>query len=227
MEAWSFSLSQYVQVVFKNVEEYLYKQLGKWWKLLPQAQTPMRAMYQPELDVSPDLSTELASYYQSFIGVLRWIVELSRVDICLEVSLLSSHLALPREGHFEQVLQVFLYLHKYHNTELMYDPSDPIIDEGQFQRRDWTSSEFSHVNGKEEMPTKMPEPRGQGVTICAKVDADYSSDTVTRRSRTGFFVYINSVLVYWWSKKQMSVETLSFGLEFIAMKQCCEYLRGL
>ena len=38
---------------------------------------------------------------------------------------------------------------------------------------------------------------------------------------------INSALVYWWSKKQTSVETSSFGSEFVAMKQCCEYLRGL
>ena len=178
------------------------------------------ATYQPKLDVSPELSAELASYYQSLIGVLRWIVELSRVDICLEVLLLSSHLALPREGYFKQVLQVFFQ--KYHNTELIYDPSNPIIDEGQFQRRDWTSSEYGHVDRKEEMPPKIPEPRGQGVTICAKVNTDHVSDMVTRWSRTGFLVYINSVLVYWWSKRQMSVETLSFRLEFIAMKQCCE-----
>ena len=187
----------------------------------------MRAMYWPELDVFPELSTELASYYQSFIGVVRWIVELGRLNICLEVSLLSSHLVLPIEGYFEQVLQVFSYLRKYHNTELVYDRSDPIIDECQFQRRDWMSSEFSHVDGKEEMPPKMPEPRGQGVTICAKVDTDHASDMVTRQSRTGFLVYINRALVYWWSKKQMSVETSSFRSEFIAMKQCCEYLQAL
>ena len=29
------------------------------------------------------------------------------------------------------------------------------------------------------------------------------------------------------SKKQNSVETSSFGSEFTAMKQCCEYIRGL
>ena len=33
--------------------------------------------------------------------------------------------------------------------------------------------------------------------------------------------------MHWWSKKQNSVESSSFGSEFIAMKQCCEYLRGL
>ena len=73
----------------------------------------------------------------------------------------------------------------------------------------------------------MPEPRGIGFTIRAKVDADHAGDTVTRRSRTGFLVYLNSSLVCWISKKQASVETSSFGSEFVAMKQCCEYLRGL
>ena len=83
--------------------------------------------------MSPELDAEDASYYQSLIGVLRWIVELGRVDICLEVSMLSSHLALPREGHMQQVFQTFAYLKKYHNTELVYDPSDPVVDMLQFQ----------------------------------------------------------------------------------------------
>jgi hypothetical protein len=61
----------------------------------------------------------------------------------------------------------------------------------------------------------------------AKVDADHAGDTVTRRSRTGFLVYLNCALIYWLSKKQASVESSSFGSEFVAMKQCCEYLRGL
>jgi hypothetical protein len=61
----------------------------------------------------------------------------------------------------------------------------------------------------------------------AKVDADHASDTMTRRSRTGFIVYLNCAPVYWLSKKQTSCESSSFGSEFCAMKQCCEYLRGL
>ena len=81
--------------------------------------------------------------------------------------------------------------------------------------------------GKRNMPPNMPEPRGLGFTIRAKVDADHAADSVTRRSRTGFLVYINSALVYWFSKKQNSVETSSFGSEFCAMKQCCEYIKGL
>ena len=63
--------------------------------------------------------------------------------------------------------------------------------------------------------------------MCAKVDADHASDMITRRSRTGFLVYLTCAPIYWWSKKQNSVELSSFGSKFIAMKQCCEYVRGL
>ena len=141
--------------------------------------------------------------------------------------MMSSHLAMPRKGHLDQVLHIFAYLHKYHNTELVYDPSDPVVELDAFKRRDWASSEFGSVQGKEEIPSNMPESRGLGFVMRAKVDADHASDTMMRRSRTGFLVYLNCAPMYWWSKKQNSVESSSFGSEFIAMKQCCEYVRRL
>ena len=94
-------------------------------------------------------------------------------------------------------MQIFRYLIKYHNAELVFDPSDATIDEQDFVKRDWTSSKFGHVDGKEELPPLMPEPRGMGFTIIAKVDADHASDTVTRRSRTGILVYLNCLLIHW------------------------------
>ena len=54
---------------------------------------------------------------------------------------------------------------------MVYDPSDPRIDESAIELKDWTSSEFGHLQGKEELPLNMPEPRGQGFVISAKVDA--------------------------------------------------------
>ena len=70
-------------------------------------------------------------------------------------------------------------------------------------------------------------PRGFGFVIRAYIDADHDGDSITRRPRTGFLVYLNMAPVYWMSKKQTSVETSSFGSEFFAMKQCTEYVRGL
>jgi len=222
---WSFSSSQYVQAAVKNVEAYLSKQ--DRYKLPAKADTPTQTSYRPELDVTPELSPTLAAYYMSLVGILRWIVELGRADICLEVSMMSSFMANPREGHLEQLFHIFAHLKHHHNTEMVFDPSDPVVDETKFVRKDWASSEFGHLEPTEQLPPNMPEPRGLGFVITAKVDADHASDTVTRRSRTGFFVWLNCALVHWHSKKQTSVESSSFGSEFVAMKQCCEYIRGL
>jgi hypothetical protein len=174
VECWAFGSSQYVQSAVKNVKSYLEKQTTAKWKLPNKAETPMQTSYRPELDVSRELEPNDAAYYQSLIGILRWMVELGRVDICLECSMMSSHLALPREGHMHQVFHIFGYLKKYHNSELMFDPSDPCVDESEFEQKDWTSSEFRHVQGKEELPPNMPGPRGTGFVIRAKVELDSS-----------------------------------------------------
>jgi hypothetical protein len=50
---------------------------------------------------------------------------------------------------------------------------------------------------------------------------------VTRRSRTGVLIYVNSAPVIWYTKKQGSIETSSFGSEFTAMKTGMELVIGL
>ena len=55
-------------------------------------------------------------------------MELGRVDINVEASMMSSHLAMTREGHMQKLLQVFVYLKKHMNTEMVFDPSEPEID---------------------------------------------------------------------------------------------------
>jgi hypothetical protein len=195
VKTWAFSSSQYVGAAVQNVEEFVPKDEAKRWKLPTKAETPLCTCYRPELDVTPELNPSEAAYYQSLIGILRWIVELGRVDICLQVSIMSSHLVLPREGHLEQVFHIFAHLKKYHNTEKIYDPSDPVIDEARFNAKDWAPREFGHLDGVEELPPNMPELRGQGFVTRAKMDADHASDSVTGRSRTCFLVWINRCLV--------------------------------
>ena len=138
-----------------------------------------------------ELDAADASYYQSLIGVLRWIVELGRVDICCEVSMLSSCLALPRQGHLQQLLHAFSYLEKHHNTELVFDPSDPYIDPNQFPRQDWSSTVYA-VDGEleEKIPDNLPTPHGKEFVMRVFVDSDHAGDSVTRRSRTDYLVYL-------------------------------------
>jgi len=73
----------------------------------------------------------------------------------------------------------------------------------------------------------MPTPHGPNMTMRVYVDSDHAGDLVTRRSRTGFIVFLNNAPIYWSSKKQGSCETSTFGSEFVAMKQATEYVRGL
>ena len=98
---WAQSASHYCQEAVKNVEQWLDK---RDMKLGGKADTPMATTYRPELDVSPELNKEEASWYQSAIGVLGWwAIELGRYYIVTEVSMLASHMALPQRGHLYAV----------------------------------------------------------------------------------------------------------------------------
>jgi hypothetical protein len=98
VEAWAFSSSQYVRAAVTNVETYVATKTEARWRLPAKAETPLRTSYRPELDISNELQPTEAAYYQSIIGILRWIVELGRIDICLEVSMMSSHRPYPGKG---------------------------------------------------------------------------------------------------------------------------------
>jgi hypothetical protein len=43
------------------------------------------------------------------------MVELSRIDMMTEVSMLASHLAMPREGHLEAIFHIYAYLKQKYN----------------------------------------------------------------------------------------------------------------
>lgn len=183
------------------------------------ANSPFPTDYAPEMDTTELLNPEQASYYQSQIGILRWMVEIGRVDIITEVSLLASQLALPREGHLEAVFRIYAYLKIKHNSRMVFDPTYPVINMTAFKDCDW--KDF-YGDVKEAIPPNAPPPRGKEVDIRLFVDSDHATEQKTRRSRTGFFIYLNMAPVDWLSKKQATVETSVFGAEFVAMKQGME-----
>ncbi len=58
-------------------------------KLKSTAKNPFPSGYKPELDVMLELNDYLTSRYLQLMGILRWAIELGRVDIFVEVSQLS------------------------------------------------------------------------------------------------------------------------------------------
>ena len=105
---------------------------------------------------------------------------------------------------------------------MVFDPTYPDIDMGVFKICDWR--EF-YGNITEIVPGDAPKALGKMVDIRMFVDSDHAGDKLARRSRTGFFIFINGAPVMWLSKKQTTVETSVFGAEFVAMKQGMEALR--
>ena len=73
----------------------------------------------------------------------------------------------------------------------------------------------------------MPKPLGKDIDLRLYVDSTHANDKVNRRSRTGFFVFVNSALIRWCSKKQPTIETSVFAAEFVAMKHGIEAVRGI
>ena len=100
---------------------------------------------------------------------------MGRIDIATEVSLLASHVALPRKGHLHNVFYIYAYLKKRHNSRLALDPSYPRIDMRTFHQADWTDFDGEV---KEAIPDNAPEPRGKPIILRALVDFDHSKDKV-------------------------------------------------
>jgi hypothetical protein len=150
VETWGLCPSKYLQGAVQNVEAYLKKE---GLKLPKRAATPLPCGYRPELDTSKELDAERASYFMSQVGVLCWCVELGRIDIITEVSMLVSHMALPREGHLEAVFHMFAYLKAKHNSRMVFDPMYPAIDHASFKQCDW--KQF-YGDVKEAIPPNAP-----------------------------------------------------------------------
>jgi len=219
--AWAASSDTYIKRAIDNVEREL-----KWVNqtLSKKANTPLSNGYRPELDQSPELDAKRTNYYQGLIGVLRWSVELGRIDIMVAVSMLSRYLVNPREGHLEEVFHIFAYLKSHRKSALVFDPTTPLFDESRFSTRDW--SEF-YPDAKEETPPRAPELLGKSMVMTCFVDADHAGCRETRRSHTGIMIFLQKAPIVWYSKRQNTVESSTFGSEFVAMKTAIEQVEAL
>jgi hypothetical protein len=214
MEAWAMSSSKYVQEAIKNDKRWLAE---REQKLPTQCSMPLPASYRPELDISPELDVADANYYQSVIGILRWAVELGRVDITTEVSMLSSHLALPREGYLVGAFHVFAYTLK-RNTMPEWFLIRHILSLTRAPSRHMTGRIYFYGDVKEVIPPNAPDPLGKEVVIRCFVDAYHAGDKLSRRSRTGFIIFVNGAPIVWYSKQHATIKTNTFGSEFVAAK---------
>lgn len=222
-EAWAQDADVFIANAVKTVQSLLDED-GKGQKLI-ERKAPLPAYYKPEVEMSKELSDDLSSRYRQIVGLLRWAVELGRIEIFHETALMSQYLAAPREGHLEMLYHIFGFLKKHPKQKIVFDPADVTIDETCFQHNvNWTDF---YGDVAEELPPKMPTPRGNSVDIHCFVDANHAGNTVTRRSHTGILIFVQNAPIIWFSKKQNTIESSSFGSEFVALRIAKELLVSL
>ena len=90
---------------------------------------------------------------------------------------------------------------------------------------DWSKSVYGEL--EEMKPMDAPEPLGQFVTLTHYVDANLMHDVITGRSVTGIIHLLNKTPLDWYSKKQATVETATYGSEFVAARTCVEQIIDL
>lgn len=218
---WAISSHTYVKRAIAEVEV----ELGKVGKKLPtKIRTPLSSGYRPEMDLSPELDSARQNYYQGLIGILRWMCELGRIDILMPVSLMSRYLASAREGHLDQLFHVFAYLKAHDRSTMVFDDTVPNFGSSTFLLCDWSDH---YPDAQEAIPDKIPAQRGNPVTISCFVDADHAGCRETRRSHTGVIIYANRAPILWFSKRQNTVESSTYGSEMLAMRIAIEMIEGL
>ena len=118
---------------------------------------------------------------------------------------MSTHLALPRVGHSEQLFHVFEYLKENPKRKIDFDPDHPFIDERRFNKNNW--NDF-YRDAKETITGDMPPPRGNGVNTHCFEYVDLAGNTVTSRNQTGILIFVNRAPIIWHSKRQNTVEAI-------------------
>ena len=108
--------------------------------------------YQPEVDYYLEFDQDGITTFKESIRILRWAVEIERVDILADIYLLSSYQESPREGHLEQIYHVLAFLKKKNKLTLYFDPRETLIDPSWFQGDSFENFKDQYQDYEEQLP---------------------------------------------------------------------------
>ncbi len=187
--------------------------------------SPLEKNDHPELDDTDLCDPEEVKQYQSIVGSLQWAVSLGRIDITTAVMTLSRFRSMPRKGHLLRARRIVAYLRKMRDACIRIRTHEPDYSAIPVIKYDWENSVYGEV--AELIPSDAPAPKGRPVTLTHYVDANLYHDCLTGRSVTGILHFINATPIDWYSKRQSTVETATYGSEFVAARTCVEQIIDL
>ena len=187
--------------------------------------SPLEKGDHPECDTSDLLDPEGVTQYQSLVGQLQWAISLGRMDIATAVMTMSSFRSCPRAGHLDRAKRICGYLLKMKDAAIRFRTGLPDYSDISIPQYDWADSVYGKVT--EVLPEDAPVPLGLPVILTHYVDANLYHCLLTGRSVTGIIHMINGTPIDAFTKKQSTVETATYGSEFVAARTCVEQIMDL
>jgi len=106
---------------------------------------------------------------------------------------------MPRIGHYNRALRLFGYLKYSTKARKFFNPIPFDLSGIKFENQDWKDL---YPDAQESLPDVVPEPRNKNpVQITAYMDASHADDVLTRRSVTGYVIFIGQATDKWYSKR--------------------------
>ena len=108
---------------------------------------------------------------------------------------------------------------------IRYRTKEPDYSTLPMQEYEWTRAVYENV--KEEIPIDIPKALGKKVITSTFLDVDLLHDIKTGKSVTAVLHFVNTTPTDWVLKRQATVETTTYGLEFVAAKTATEQIMDL
>ena len=129
---------------------------------------------------------------------------------------LSRYRVAPRRGHLDRAKRIFGYLKKYKYGAIRIRTGLPDHSKFVDQAFDWMYSVYGSV--AEDLPKNAPVPLGKRVVMSTYKDANLYHDWTTGRAVTGILHFLNGTPVDWYSKRQNTVGTATYGSKLVAAR---------
>ena len=120
--AWALRPIKHVQEAVRNCIVHLAVIYGGRFRPPKKAENPFKMGYDTELDTSPEIDPDPASYNLTIFSILTLMIKLRSIDMITRVLYLSSLVVLPREGHIDAAVQVMVRVGWRYNSRLVNDP---------------------------------------------------------------------------------------------------------
>ena len=122
-QTWYMSARLYLREAIKEVER-TWGPLEKLFNNRGKLDIPLPTGYHPELDTSKILDEDSTQLYQSYVGIIRWAVEIGRIDICMSAGTMARFSSMPRQGHMFHVLRILAYCKKHLESKIVFDTEE-------------------------------------------------------------------------------------------------------